>query len=387
MERGEGHLVGAHGAGQRMLRDGGQEIGTADDDTGLGSAEQLVARERDDVRTGIDRLANSRLVLEPRGSRWEPRRGFVEQARPGIDHHGGSEVGQRADLGGLGEPDHPVVGCVDLEEERGGVSDGAFVVRPARTIRGADLDERAAGLGHDLGHTKSAADLDELAARDHHFSAARQCPQREEHRGSVVVDDEPGFRANGARQERSGVVVTGTAGTGVEAELEGGGAPSDCGCGRQRFIAEGRTTEVGVQQHAGGVDHRLQETRPHRCDACLGISEHVGFGGARATVGRSAVDRGTVDRGTVDRGAGGGDRIPGGVGQEIVGETVELTNDALDRRQRTPGIHRRQRRAASETIREAEVSWCEVSELADPVRRKGRRVTSITRRIPCSTCS
>ena len=61
-ERGERHLVGAQRTRERMPREQRDEVGAADDDPGLRSAEQLVARERHERGAGVEALADAGLV-------------------------------------------------------------------------------------------------------------------------------------------------------------------------------------------------------------------------------------------------------------------------------------------------------------------------------------
>ena len=133
---------------------------------------------------------------------------LVEQAGAGVDHHRRAESRERVDGSGLDESDHPVVRRVDLQQERGVVVDGAFVVGDAGAVRGADLDQPALRLGHDLRHAEAAADLHQLTARHDHGAATRERAECEQHRRRVVVHDDPGFGAARPREERARVIVT-----------------------------------------------------------------------------------------------------------------------------------------------------------------------------------
>jgi len=55
-------------------------------------------------------------------------------------------------------------------------------------VRGADLDQFAAGRLHDVRHAEGAADLDQLAARDQGLPASHPRLQRKQDGGSIVVD-------------------------------------------------------------------------------------------------------------------------------------------------------------------------------------------------------
>ena len=222
-EPGERDLVGAQRARERMAREQRDEVGAADDDPGLRSAEQLVAREGDERRAGVEALAHARLVAEPRGRR---RRATACARRaapiPASTTTGGPERRELGDRRRLGEADHAVVRRVHLEHERGALGDRALVVGPAGAVGGADLDEPGAGLGEDLGNAEAAADLDQLAARHDHLAVARQRREHEQHRGRVVVDDEAGLGAAREREQRAAVVLARAARPGVEPVLDVG---------------------------------------------------------------------------------------------------------------------------------------------------------------------
>ena len=73
LERGEAELVDAQRAVQRMPAQALDQVGAADDDSGLRAAEQLVAAEADEVGAGGERVPRRRLV------------GEVARARPSRD--------------------------------------------------------------------------------------------------------------------------------------------------------------------------------------------------------------------------------------------------------------------------------------------------------------
>ena len=141
------------------------------------------------------------------------------------------------------------------------------------SIRGADLDQRRAALGHDLRHAERAADLYQLAARDDDLPAVRERSQREQHRGSVVVDGEGGLRAGQTGQQRLNVLVAGPAPAAAHIDLECGISRHDL-CDRpDRSVAQGSTAQVRVDddaravhgpseaQRATGLDQRAQRVQ------------------------------------------------------------------------------------------------------------------------------
>ena len=84
LERGERQLVGAQRALERMPPQPLDELAPADDDTGLRSAEQLVAGERHEVGAGREALGAESARRRPSASAPEPRSstsGSVVRAR------------------------------------------------------------------------------------------------------------------------------------------------------------------------------------------------------------------------------------------------------------------------------------------------------------------
>ena len=186
---------------------------------------------------------------------------------------------------------------MDLEHERRVRRDRAFVVGPARPVRGADLHETRAGLGHDLGHTEAATDLDELTSRHDDISRTGKRREHEQHCGGVVVDDDPGLCSARLGEQMPGVLVARSANPFVDAVLEVR-RTRDRRHRDQRVVAERSTTEIRVEEHTGRVDERPQHPRFELLDSTVGVGEHV-FGGLRLTApdiharGGDCVTRGT----------------------------------------------------------------------------------------------
>ena len=94
------------------------EVGAPGDDAGLGSAEELVAREDGERGAGLEGLAHGGFVPQPLGrAAGEPRAGGVEEPGAQVDGDGRSEPGELGDARGLGEPGDRVVRLVHLEDE------------------------------------------------------------------------------------------------------------------------------------------------------------------------------------------------------------------------------------------------------------------------------
>ena len=150
-------------------------------------------------------------------------------------------------------------------------------------VGGADLAQPAAGLAHDVGDAEGAADLHQLAARDHHLPPRRQGAQQQQHRGGVVVDREGGLGAGEVAEQRLEVGIALAAPAGPEVELEVGGA-GRLGHRRQRLRRQRGAAEIGVQHRAGQVQHRARAARVPGQPLRRG-AEDGGFRGACAGAG------------------------------------------------------------------------------------------------------
>ncbi len=116
-----------------------------------------------------------------------------------------------------------------------------------------DLAEVRARGGEDLGYAEPTTDLDQLAPADDDFLTGRQGGQDEEHRRRPVVHHNGGFRTACLGQQAGGVTGTVTAVPLDQVEL-------DIGVLRRRRETDRRPAQVGVEQDASGVDHRLEES-------------------------------------------------------------------------------------------------------------------------------
>jgi hypothetical protein len=174
-----------------------------------------------------------------------------------------------------------------FEQHRGRGRESARVVVRARAVRRADLDQARAARREDLRHAEPAADLHQLAARDHHLAPRRERRGHEQHRGSAVVHHERvlGAHQRGAQLGHEPVAVP--APPAREVVLERRVALRDRDDVREHLVAQGRAAEVGVQHHARGVDHAPQ---PRRARARrLGLEQRQRARGERlAVLGRAA---------------------------------------------------------------------------------------------------
>ncbi len=193
VHQGEGGLVGSQGAVERVAAEGFDPLAAADDDPGLGAAEELVAGETDQVGAIGEEFADRGF------GRQAPATEVVQAAGALIDDEGQLvAVCRIGELGGGGfgrEADDPEVGLVGHEDGGGVVADGALEVGQMGPVGAADLDESAARGRHHVRQAERTADLDELSARDDDLPAHGVGAQDQKQRGGVVVDHHSRFGA------------------------------------------------------------------------------------------------------------------------------------------------------------------------------------------------
>ena len=165
------------------------QVGASRQDAGLRAAQQLVAAEGDQARAGGEALRDQRL-LDAEG----PQIGHAAAAQVLVNRQI-ALASQRSQLrqgGPRGEsPMRKLLGWTRSSRRVRSVMRVAIIL-DAGAVGGADLAQNGARAGHDVGDAEAVADLDQLAARDHHLRARRQFVQRQEDRGGVVVDGDGG---------------------------------------------------------------------------------------------------------------------------------------------------------------------------------------------------
>src|SRR4029077_14169216 len=114
----------------------------------------------------------------------------------------------------------------------------------------------------DFADPKTSADLHEFAARDYDFVfLLSEMTDDQNDRGRAVVYDSGHFRLSEEGEGALAVITTGAAVWGGKIEFQiiigGSGDPERFACA----LRKGRSTEVGVNDDAGAVDHRLNSTR------------------------------------------------------------------------------------------------------------------------------
>ena len=153
--------------------------------------------------------------------------------------------------------DHVVAG-MDLHDHAGLGPDGAGEIFQMGAVGGADLDQRATGLGHDVGHPERAADLDQLAARCRYFLAQCEGVQNQHHGGSVVIDDGRRFGpGHGAKLVFDMLVAV--AAFALRYAVFQVACPT--GCRRNSLdclFGQGCAPQIGVQNRARQIEDRAQ---------------------------------------------------------------------------------------------------------------------------------
>src|SRR5207245_8116486 len=113
------------------------QLGTAKQQAGLWTAEQLVAAAYHHVRPGFQALRNQRLVSQAR--RTALAQGTAAQVIEEQNIALARQFGQRRQLWPLGEPDDLKIAGVDAEQGRGAGCDRLREILGARAVGGPDL--------------------------------------------------------------------------------------------------------------------------------------------------------------------------------------------------------------------------------------------------------
>ncbi len=250
-ECGDGELIHAQSAEERIAADAFDEFALAGDDAGLRAAEKFVAAEADDVDAGVGAGARDRLIDSAGGEIGEAA--GAEVLVDG-DVQAAAECGDLVEGGPLGEAGDAEIRRVDAEEEARAFVEGAFVIADARAIRGAYFAQDGAAFGHDVWNAEAVANFDELAARDDDLGIFREGIQDEEDGGGVVVDDNRSLCANELREQAGGVNVALAALASFDIVFEvrivsGGGGNRGCCGGGERGAAK-----ICMQDYSCGVD-------------------------------------------------------------------------------------------------------------------------------------
>ncbi len=168
------------------------QLRSATDQPSLRSAEQFIAAVSNDIDSAAQTIQHARLTDDSNRAQIEKR------AAAQIFHQRNVPLARQShqfsSRGLLGETSDLKVRPVYAQQQSGAIGDGALVVPDARAIRGANLTQDRARLGHHVRNAKRSADLHQFAARDNYFSALGYCVQREQYGRRIVVDHDGGDR-------------------------------------------------------------------------------------------------------------------------------------------------------------------------------------------------
>ena len=198
-------LIDPQCAFHRIAIDAGNEFLAADNESGLGSAKQLVAREGDEVCSIRNRFSYRRLMFQAEACKVDERTGAQIIDERDIMLMGECREISRRYIGR--ESFDAVVRGVDLEDEGGFRSDRIDVVLWMCPVGGADLDQLRSGAAHDLRHAKGATDLDELATRDDRFTPLGKSVEHQEDGCGIVIDERRILSTRELDEEATQVIV------------------------------------------------------------------------------------------------------------------------------------------------------------------------------------
>ena len=225
-------------------------------DTCLRAAEELIARAGDRVRARADGALQRRLAVN--AERFKVKKAAAAEVLEKRQAAGMSERGKLLAARALGKADDAVVAGVDLHQRAGMLTDGGGIVRGAGLVGRADLAQRRAAGGHDLRHTKAAADLDQLAARNDDLAAGGQRREEQQHGGGVVVDDQSAFRTGQSAEEFFDMGIARAASAAFHIVFKGRIVPRGVRRGFGRASAQTGAAEIRMEHDAGCVDDRTE---------------------------------------------------------------------------------------------------------------------------------
>ena len=179
----------------------------AQDNTRLGTAQQLVAAEGDDVHTGLYALLHGGLVVDT--ELFQIHQGAAAQVlndRQALLPAQGNQFVQRH---GLGKAHDLEVAGMYFQKRPGLRADGIFIVSQVGLVGGAHFPEGTAALDHDLRNPEGTADLHQLSPGGNDFTALAQGTEDQQHGGGVVVDHHGCLGAGDLADQGLDVVVAG----------------------------------------------------------------------------------------------------------------------------------------------------------------------------------
>ena len=166
---------------------------------------------------------------------------------------------------GVDKPERPEIARVHLQNRRRSLhSSRPCIVAGVGPVRGADLDQPRPRLAQDVRYPESTANFDGLSPRKPRPPSGRHCRQHQKHRRGTVIHDQRRLCPSQRAQQPGDLAHAATALVALPLDLQrdrvGGRLAHRLG----RLGAHRRATEIGVDDDAGGIEHRSQP-RPLQC--------------------------------------------------------------------------------------------------------------------------
>ena len=264
---GERNLIDPQRAHQRVRAQARDERSASDDDAGLRAAEQLIAGKRDELDAVGDGLLHRSFVRKPVFCKIDER----AAAKIFNDRNAGLAAKGREFCAGSTSATKPSMrkldGCDRNEQRRSQRESAAAKILEIHVVRRADFHERRAAAFEHVRQPKTAADLDQLIARDDRFAASRERIEDEQDGRGAVVHDERILRAGELAEQSRHAVVTRTALIPRSDRTRGSSIPR-----RSHVRLQGRGSrqrsapEIRVQQGSGRIDDREKRFGDPRFD-------------------------------------------------------------------------------------------------------------------------
>ena len=226
------------------------------DDARLRAAQQLVPRKAEDVHPGPDAVHDGGLAVDADTLQIEEaaRAQILDDRQTGLAaqlHHFGEGHA-------VGKAQNAVIAGMHLEQGPGVFPDSPLIVPQVGLVGGTHFPQQAAALLHDLGDAEGAADLHQLPPGGNDLSPFAHGAEDQQNGGGVVVDYHGTFCPGDLAQELFHMTVTGAPLTVLQIIFQGGIPPGHRGRSGHRLFGQAGPAQIGMQGHAGGVDHRPQ---------------------------------------------------------------------------------------------------------------------------------
>ena len=232
----------------------------AQNDPGLGAAQQLVAGKGQHVHPGPYGRLDGGFIPKAQGG--QVHQTAAAQVLNDRDVPGVPQLRQGGGGDAFREAHDAVVAGVDLQQGLRPVADGGGIVGKAGLIGGPYLPQHRAAGGHDIRHPEGPADLHQLPPGGDDLPTGGEGGEDQQHRCGVVVHNQGGLRSGETAQQRLHMGIPLAPLPGGQVVFQGGIAPGGVCRRGQSPPAETGPAQVGVEYHAGGVDDAPEGGQP-----------------------------------------------------------------------------------------------------------------------------